>query len=68
MPIFLKQRLIERYNADLANSVGNLLNRTLNMTARYEKNGQVYSGWELEEDVELAEWVKARSLSRETLR
>jgi methionyl-tRNA synthetase len=55
---FSEERLIERYNTDLANSVGNLLNRTLNMTARYEKNGQVYSGWELEENVELAEWVK----------
>src|SRR6476620_2343807 len=55
---FSDERLVARYNADLANSVGNLLNRTLNMTARYEKNGQVYSGWELEEDVELADWVK----------
>ncbi len=32
---FSEQRLIERYNADLANSLGNLLNRTLNMTHRY---------------------------------
>ncbi len=28
---FSEERLIERYNADLANSLGNLLNRTLNM-------------------------------------
>jgi methionyl-tRNA synthetase len=55
---FSEERLVERYNADLANSLGNLLNRTLNMTARYEKDGQVYSGWELEEDVDLADWVK----------
>ena len=55
---FSEERLIERYNADLANSLGNLLNRTLNMTARYEKDGQVYSGWELEEDATLADWVK----------
>src|SRR2546423_1701149 len=32
---FSEQRLIERYNADLANSLGNLLNRTLNMAYRY---------------------------------
>jgi methionyl-tRNA synthetase len=33
---FSEERLIERYNTDLANSLGNLLNRTLNMTQRYE--------------------------------
>jgi methionyl-tRNA synthetase len=32
---FSEQRLVERYNADLANSLGNLLNRTLNMATRY---------------------------------
>jgi methionyl-tRNA synthetase len=32
---FSEERLIERYNADLANNLGNLLNRTLNMTHRY---------------------------------
>lgn len=32
---FSEGRLIERYNADLANSLGNLLNRTLNMAQRY---------------------------------
>jgi methionyl-tRNA synthetase len=32
---FSEERLIERYNTDLANSLGNLLNRTLNMTHRY---------------------------------
>jgi methionyl-tRNA synthetase len=37
---FSEERLIERYNADLANSLGNLLNRTLNMAARY-RNGVV---------------------------
>src|SRR4029434_1617207 len=30
-----EERLIERYNADLANNLGNLLNRTLNMAQRY---------------------------------
>src|SRR5205823_8415236 len=70
---FSEERLVERYNADLANSVGNLLNRTLNMTMRYEKKGQVYSGWELEENVELADWVKntfvfSRDLARTQIR
>jgi methionyl-tRNA synthetase len=32
---FSEERLIERYNADLANNLGNLLNRTLNMAHRY---------------------------------
>ena len=32
---FSEERLVGRYNADLANSLGNLLNRTLNMTQRY---------------------------------
>jgi methionyl-tRNA synthetase len=32
---FSEQRLIERYNADLANSLGNLLNRSLNMTQQF---------------------------------
>jgi methionyl-tRNA synthetase len=32
---FLEYRIAERYNADLANSLGNLLNRVLNMTDRY---------------------------------
>jgi methionyl-tRNA synthetase len=32
---FSEQRLIERYNGDLANSLGNLLNRTLSMASRY---------------------------------
>lgn len=32
---FSEERLIERYNADLANNIGNLVNRTLNMVQRY---------------------------------
>ena len=32
---FSEERLVERYNAELANSLGNLLNRTLNMVHRY---------------------------------
>src|SRR5438128_493391 len=32
---FSEDRLVARYNSDLANSLGNLLNRTLNMTQKY---------------------------------
>ncbi|MEO5720603.1 MAG: methionine--tRNA ligase, partial [Chthoniobacterales bacterium] len=32
---FSEERLVVRYNGDLANSLGNLLNRTLNMAHRY---------------------------------
>jgi methionyl-tRNA synthetase len=32
---FSEERLVERYNADLANSLGNLLNRTLSMLQKY---------------------------------
>jgi methionyl-tRNA synthetase len=35
---FSEERLIERYNADLANSLGNLLNRALTMVAKYQDN------------------------------
>jgi methionyl-tRNA synthetase len=37
---FSEERLIERYNADLANSLGNLLNRTLTMVGRY-RDGRI---------------------------
>jgi methionyl-tRNA synthetase len=39
---FSEERLIERYNADLANNLGNLLNRTLNMTAKYRAQKLVH--------------------------
>src|SRR6267143_1789986 len=32
---FSEERLIERYDSDLANKLGNLVNRTLNMTEKY---------------------------------
>jgi methionyl-tRNA synthetase len=35
---FSEERLVVRYNADLANSLGNLLNRTLTMVAKYQDN------------------------------
>jgi methionyl-tRNA synthetase len=38
---FSEERLISQYNSDLANSLGNLLNRTLNMAHRY-RNGVLH--------------------------
>jgi methionyl-tRNA synthetase len=35
---FSEGRLVERYNADLANNLGNLLNRTLNMADKYRRS------------------------------
>jgi methionyl-tRNA synthetase len=32
---FSEERLVQRYNTDLANSIGNLLNRSLNMAAKF---------------------------------
>ena len=37
---FSEERLVERYNADLANTLGNLLNRALNMAHKY-RDGQL---------------------------
>ena len=37
---FSEERLVQRYNTDLANSIGNLLNRTLNMALKY-RDGKV---------------------------
>jgi methionyl-tRNA synthetase len=34
---FAEERLVSRYNTDLANDLGNLLNRTLNMAQRYRE-------------------------------
>jgi methionyl-tRNA synthetase len=39
---FSEERLIERYNADLANNLGNLLNRALNMAQQY-RGGRIKS-------------------------
>ena len=42
---FSEERLIGRYNTDLANSLGNLLNRTLSMTAKY-RGGRLSTAFE----------------------
>jgi len=43
---FSEERLVSRYNADLANSLGNLLNRTLNMAHRYREGVVSHKGGE----------------------
>ena len=35
---FSEERLVQRYNTDLANSLGNLLNRSLSMAAKYRQS------------------------------
>ena len=52
---FSEERLAERFNADLANSLGNLLNRTLNMVWRYREGVLCLS----DHDEEFFEWLRA---------
>src|SRR5438067_1641192 len=40
---FSEERLVERYNADLANDLGNLLNRVITMVNRYRDGGLSYA-------------------------
>jgi methionyl-tRNA synthetase len=56
---FSEDRLIERYNTDLGNSLGNLLNRTLNMVHRY-RNGRLSAFAKVEfADNSFAELIKS---------
>jgi methionyl-tRNA synthetase len=41
---FSEERLVSRYNVDLANSLGNLLNRTLSMSHRYRDGVVTHKG------------------------
>jgi len=50
---FSEERLVTRYNSDLANSIGNLLNRALNMSDRYCHNTLANSGVD---DIQLQKW------------
>jgi methionyl-tRNA synthetase len=52
---FSEERLVELYNADLANSLGNLLNRTLNMVWQYS-DGVLHPS---RHDEESFEWLRA---------
>ena len=52
---FSNERLEQRYNTELANSLGNLLNRTLNMAKRYR------SGVLKQSDSPLAEFIQEKT-------
>jgi methionyl-tRNA synthetase len=52
---FSEDGLVACYNSDLANSVGNLLNRTLNMSDRYSKSTLVNRDVD---DLNLQKWSK----------
>jgi methionyl-tRNA synthetase len=47
---FTREQFLVRYNSELANNLGNLVNRTLNMTTRY--TGGVVPAAEVDEDLE----------------
>ncbi|WP_233256608.1 methionine--tRNA ligase [Opitutus sp. ER46] len=58
---FTREQFLVRYNSELANNLGNLVNRTLNMTTRFA--GGVLPAAEITEDLErsLQElWAKTR--------
>ena len=61
---FSEERLIERYNADLANVIGNLLNRTLNMVNRYSPD---FSKRQIDEDLMPKESWPQYALREETM-
>ena len=48
---FSEERLVGRYNTDLANTLGNLLNRTLNMTDKY-RTGRLLKDMEYAEHLQ----------------
>jgi methionyl-tRNA synthetase len=43
---FSEERLVQRYNVDLANSLGNLLNRSLNMAQKYRSGRLKLATWD----------------------
>ena len=61
---FSEERLIERYNADLANSLGNLLNRSLNMMHRYSPD---FTRREINRDLDSREILSLEHAWEETL-
>ena len=61
---FSEERLVGCYNTDLANNLGNLLNRTLNMSAKYRQGklskpiGKLLVNPDLHSQLDLAAWVE----------
>ncbi len=53
---FSEARLISRYNADLANDLGNLVNRTINMAQRY-RSGRLQKAKVADPDLERLETI-----------
>ena len=57
--LFTPENFVERFNSDLCNDLGNLLNRTIGMCNKYfEGNVPEYTGLENEVDVDLENCVK----------
>src|SRR4030095_10513530 len=65
---FSHEALLTRYNAELANDLGNLLNRTLGMVAKYLPEGMVALPREVRSPFEIddkaAEWMELGQPSR----
>jgi methionyl-tRNA synthetase len=61
---FAEERLVSRFNTDLANGLGNLLNRTLNMAARYRSS--VLTRAPHEEDAAISQVEAAAAAAVET--
>ena len=49
---FSEERLVQRYNTDLANSLGNLLNRSLSMAAKYREGKVTNQQYPLAEEIQ----------------
>ena len=60
---FSEERLVTRYNSDLANSIGNLLNRALNMSDRYCRSTLANRG---ADDIRLQKWSERGAGERDT--
>jgi methionyl-tRNA synthetase len=63
---FSEERLIERYNTDLANTLGNLLNRTLTMLHRYRAGRVPTVPDSLKTKDKFAQWKKQTSEAAES--
>jgi methionyl-tRNA synthetase len=59
---FSEERLVQRYNVDLANGLGNLVNRTLNMSRKY-REGRISVTGNLPPDLEAHLQENGKSLT-----